>query len=57
MKMRKDENIAIYVDRSKASVSVIRASGGTIDDVIVVRKVLRTILPIYAIRVSSMQEM
>src|SRR5271154_688374 len=57
MKMREDENIAKYVERIKSSVSAIKASGGDIDDKIVVRKVLRTLLPIYAIRVSSIQEM
>ena len=56
MKMREDENIAEYVERIKASVSAIRASGGIIDDKIVVSKVIRTLLPIYAIRVSAIQE-
>ena len=51
MKMREDENIAKYVDEIKTSVSAIKASGGKIDDVIVVSKVLITLLPIYAIRV------
>ncbi len=57
MKMREDEKIAKYVHRIKANVTVIKASEGTIDDVIVVSKVLKTLLPIYAIRVSSIQEM
>ena len=57
MKMIEDENIEKYVDRIKASVSAIRASRGEIDDKIVVRKVLRTLLPIYEIRVSAIQEM
>ena len=57
MQIREGENIAKYVERIKASVSAIKASGGDIDDKIVVRKVLRTLLPIYAIRVSSIQEM
>ena len=57
MKMREDENIAKYVERTKASVSEIKASGGDIKEEIVVSKVLRNILPIYAIRVSSIQEM
>ena len=57
MKMREDENIAKYVERIKASVSTIKASRGDIDDKIVVRKVLRNCLPIYAIRVSAIQEM
>ena len=57
MKMREDENIAKYVERIKASVSAIKASRGDIDGKIVVRKVLRTRLPIYAIRVSTIPEM
>ena len=57
MKMREDENIAKYVERIKASVSVIKASGGDIKETTVVRKVFRTLLPIYAIRVSTIQEM
>ena len=57
MKMREDENIAKYVERIKSSVSVIKASGGDIQEVTVVRTVLRNILHIYAIRVSAIQEM
>ena len=57
MKMREDEKIAKYVERIKESVSAIKAFGGDIDDKIVVRKVLRTLLPIYAIRVCVIQEM
>ena len=53
MKMREHENIANYVERIKASVSAIRASRGTIEDKIVLSKVLITLLPIYAIRVFS----
>ena len=57
MKMREDENIAKYVERIKASVSVIRSSGGKIEDKIIVSKVLRTLLLVYAIRVFYIQEM
>ena len=57
MKMRGDENISKYVERIKASVSAIRSSRGKIEDKIVVSKVIRTLLPIYAIRVSTIQEM
>ena len=57
MKMREDENIAKYVERIKASVSAIKASRVIIKDVIVVSKVLITLLPIYAIRVSFIKEM
>ena len=55
--MREDEKIAKYVERIKASVSAIKESGGDIYDMNIVRKVLRTLLPIYAIRVFSIQEM
>ena len=57
MRMREDENIAKYVERVKASVSAIKASGGDIKEETIVSKVLRTLLPIYVIRVSSIQEM
>ena len=57
MKMRVDENIARYVERIKASANAIKASEGKIEDVTVVRKVLRTLLPIYIVIVSSIQEM
>ena len=57
MKMREDENITKYVERIKASMSIIKASGGDIDEKAVISKVLKTLLPIYAIRVSSIQEM
>ena len=57
MKMREDENITKYVEIIKASVSAINASGGEIKEEIVVSEVLRTLLPIYAIRVSTIQEM
>ena len=45
------------MERIKASVTAIEVSRGDIDEKIVVSKVLRTLLPIYAIRVSSIQEM
>ena len=57
MKMREDEDIAKYVERIKASVNAIKAFGGDIEEKIVVSKVLITLLPIYAIRVSTIQEM
>lgn len=56
MKMREDENIAKYVERVKACVSAIKASGGDIKEEIIVSKVLRTLLPIYAIIVFAIQE-
>ena len=55
--MREHENIAQYSERIKASVSAIGASRGKIDDVTVVTKVLKTLLHVYAIRLSSIQEM
>ena len=54
--MREDENIAIYVEIIKASMSIIKTSRGDIDEKIVVSKVLRILLPIYEIRVSTIQE-
>ena len=57
IKMREDENITKYVKRIKASVSTIKASRGDIDDTTIISKVLRTLLPIYKIRVSAIQEM
>ena len=56
MKMREDENISKYVERIKASVSAIRASRGKIEEETVISKVLRTLLPIYAIIISAIQE-
>ena len=56
MRMREDENIAKYVERIKASVSAIRASGRKSKVEIFIRRVLRTLLLIYAIRLSAIQE-
>ena len=55
--MREDENISKYVEQIKASVSAIKASRGDINVKTVVSKILRTLLPIYAIRVFVIQEM
>ena len=55
MRMREDENVAKYVERIKASVTVIRASRGEIKEETIVHKILRTFLPIYEIRVFSIQ--
>ena len=57
IKMREDETIAKYLKIIKASVSVIKASGGDIEDITIVSKVLITLLAIYATRVSVIQEM
>ena len=54
--MREDENIAKCVERIKASVSAIKASRGKIEDETIINKVLRTLLPIYAIKVTVIQE-
>ena len=56
MRMREDENVAKYVERIKANVNAIRASRGEIKEEIVLSKTLKKILPIYAIRVSPIQE-
>ena len=56
MKMKEDENIAKYVERIKASASAIRAFGGEIKEETIISKVLKTLLPIYEIRVSAIQE-
>ena len=53
MKTREDENIAKYVERVKACVSAIKASSGDIKEEIVISKVLKRLLPIYAIWVST----
>jgi hypothetical protein len=57
MKMREDENITKYVDRIKASVRAIKAFGGIIEYVTMAKKVLITLLPIYEIKMSTIQEM
>ena len=56
MRMREDENFVKYVERIKVSVSAIKASRGKIEDETVISKVLRTLLSVYAIRVSTIQE-
>ena len=55
IKMREDENIAKYVERIKASVGAIRASGGEIKEETIIIKFIITLLPIYAFRVSAIQ--
>ena len=57
MKMEEGETIAQYVARIKEVFSAIRGATGQIDDDIVLSKVLRKLLPIYAIRVSAIQEL
>ena len=55
--MEEGENIAQYVARIKEVVSAIKGPTGHIDHDIVLRKVLRILLPIYAIKVSAIQEL
>ena len=57
MKMKEGEDITKYNERMKKSVREIRDARWKIEEKIVVSKVLRTLLPIYAIRVSSIQKM
>jgi hypothetical protein len=51
------ENIAQYVARIKEVVNAIRGATSHINDNTMLRKVLRMLLPIYAIRVSIIQEL
>lgn len=57
MRMQEGENIAQYFSRIKDVVNAIRGATGKIDDDILLRKFLRTLLPIYAIRVYAIQEL
>ena len=56
MRMQEGENVAQYCSKIKYVVNSIRGSTSKIDDEHVLRKFLRTLLPIYAIRVSTIQE-
>ena len=57
MRMEEGENIAQYASRIKEVVSAIRIYIGHLDDEAILRKVLRTLLLIYGIRVSAIQEL
>ena len=57
VKVEEGETVAQYVARIKEFVSAIKGSDGKIDDDTVLSKVLRTLLPVYAIRVSTIQEL
>lgn len=57
MRMEEGENFAQYVARIKEVVSAIKGATSQIDDDTMLRKVLRTLLPIYAIRFSITQEL
>ena len=51
--MEEGKTVAQYVVRIKEVVSAIKGADGTIDDDTVLSKVLRTLLPVYAIRVFA----
>ena len=53
MKIEECENISQYIARIKEVVSAIKGATGHIKDENVLRKFLRTLLPMYAIRVST----
>ena len=53
MRMEEGKSIAQYVARIKEVVSEIKGAIGQIDDDTILSKVLRTLLPIYAIRVLA----
>ena len=57
MKMEEGENSSQYGARMKEVVSLIRSLRGQLQEEIVSSKYLRTLLPIYAIRVSTIQEL
>ena len=57
MKMQEGETIVQYYARIKDVVNSIRGSNRIIEDEIVIKKVLRTLLPIYAIRLFAIQEL
>lgn len=57
MKMKEGENIVQYYGRVKEVVNSIIGARGIINDETMIRKVLRTLLHIYAIRVSTNQEL
>ena len=57
MKMEEGENVSQYGARMKEVVISIRSLGGQLQEEIVSSTYLRTMLPIYAIRVSTIQEL
>ena len=57
IRMEEGENIAQYVARIKELVNTITKANGKLDNDIVLSKFLRTLLPIYAIRVSTIHEL
>ena len=57
IRMEESENSAQYASRMKEVVSAIRSLGGHLDDDTINSIFLRTLLPIYTIRVSAIQEL
>ena len=57
MRIEEGENISQCASRIKEVVSAIRSANGTLDDESINIKVLRTLLPIYVIRVLAIQEL
>ena len=57
MKMEEGENAAQYGARMKEVVSAIRSLGGHLSEETICSKYLRTFLPIYALRVATIQEL
>ena len=57
MKMEEGENIVQYVARIKEVVSEIKGATGHIDDDTILRKLSRTLMHVYAIRVYAIQEL
>ena len=57
VRMEEVENVSQYVSRIKEVISALRGVDGLIDDDTMLNKVVRTFLPIYAIRVSAIQEL
>ena len=56
MRMEEGENVSHYCSRIK-HVNSIRGATSKIDDDTILSKFLRTLLPIYAIRVFAIQEL
>lgn len=57
MRMNEGENIIQYSTRLKETVNQIKGAGGTIEEKDVTSKLLRTLLPAYAIRVFAINEL
>ena len=57
MRMLDSETISQYCVRVKDVINAIRGAKGIIDDETIVRRVLRTLIPKYAIRVFAIQEL